>query len=185
MRLLHAWTVGSVGNAGIGRAYKFFAHSVGRWPWKPLIVKSFVIPKHMFALWLFAHNKFLTRDRLGFVTDKSCALCNADVESFAHLYFRCNVSSRIWAGVREWLLMKKIMGASTAVLRAFRGTYRGNSTLNKIRCVALVATVYYVWNDRNRTIFESEKPEVEGIIKRIKILRFRCIPSDIAVVDGF
>lgn len=65
-------------------------HKVGRWPWKPLLCKTSLLPKHRFDLWLFA--QFLTRDRLGPIPDKSCVMCIVADESFNHLFFECHVS---------------------------------------------------------------------------------------------
>ncbi|XP_075512193.1 uncharacterized protein LOC142547687 isoform X2 [Primulina tabacum] len=39
------------GRTGLRHAYQFFANSVGRWPWKPLLAKSFILRKHRIALW--------------------------------------------------------------------------------------------------------------------------------------
>lgn len=107
---------------GMSRAYDFFVHKVGKWPWKPVIWKSCIHLKHQFALWLFAHGKLQTRDRLTFIEDKVCVLCKEETESVDHIFFRCKISKSIWQGVRDWLQMKKCMGSSTTVLKAFRGT---------------------------------------------------------------
>lgn len=53
------------GTGGVSQAYDFFVGKVGKWPWKPLLWKSCILPKHRIALWMFSHGKFLTRDRLG------------------------------------------------------------------------------------------------------------------------
>lgn len=135
---LESWFVG---NGGLSRAYDFFIQKVGRWPWKTLLSKACIIPKHRFALWLFAHGKFLTRDRLVFLEDKLCHLCNGEDEYVLHLFFRCPVSKRIWDGIRQWLGMRKIMGSPNAVLKAFRTVYRGNSTLARMRCMSICACV--------------------------------------------
>lgn len=72
---------------GFPRAYDSFVQKMCSWPWKPIIWKSCILPKHRFAIWLFAHDKFLTRDRLGDMPDKRCVLCNGANESFGHIFF--------------------------------------------------------------------------------------------------
>lgn len=47
----------------------------------------------------------------------------------------------------------------------------------KIRCSALAATIYNIWTVRTRAIFEGEKVDVEDMVRRIKIMVFRCFPS--------
>ncbi|XP_075508005.1 uncharacterized protein LOC142544859 isoform X1 [Primulina tabacum] len=175
---LHCWFAE---DKGMSRAYDWFANSKGNWPWKPLLTRSFILPKHRIILWLVAHAKLLTRDRLPFVDDKPRVLCNTVNESTQHLFFSCHYSASVWNEVRDWLGMWKMMGSPSAVLKAFQNCYRGNSTLSRMRITALASTVYFLWNARNKTMFEDDKPRVEDIVRRIKINVFRCIPCSIDV----
>lgn len=159
---------------GLGKAYEFFIGAVGRWPWKPIIWKSCILPKHRFILWMVAHGKLMTRDRQSYVEDKECVLCKRANESVDHLFFKCKVATELWNTIREWLGMEKIMGTVGAVLRAFRGVYRGSNMLSKTRIVALAASVYQIWNFRNRALFENEVPDIARAVMKIKILTMRC-----------
>ncbi|XP_073291031.1 uncharacterized protein [Primulina huaijiensis] len=141
------------------------------------IAKCCILPKQRFLLWLVSHRKLLTRDRLGYLLDKSSVLCNYSAESVSHLFFDCPIARSIWNCIRSWLGMRKRMGTTAAYLNAFRGVYRGSSALNKMRCVALAATVYHIWNIRNRKIFEDEQPNIEGTILKIKIHVLRSVPN--------
>lgn len=118
---------------GIGKAYDFFINKNGRWPWKPIIWKSCILPKHRFCLWLLAHGKLLTKDRHIYILDKLCVFCSCVDESAKHLFFECTVSCQIWSNICEWLGMRKLMAGTLAVLRAFRGVYRGGALLGKLR----------------------------------------------------
>lgn len=164
------------GSNGMTKAYDFFVNKVGKWPWKPLIWKSCILPKHRFILWLYAHGKLLTKDRQCYVEAKSCVLCGKEEESLSHLFFKCSVSMLIWNAIREWLGMHKLMLQPSSVLRAFRGIYRGNSSIAKARVNAVAACVYAIWNARNRAIFEGERPIVDDIIRKIMIVTCRCSP---------
>lgn len=164
---------------GLGISYDFFVHKVGRWPWKPISWKSCILPKHRFALWLFAHGKFLTRDRQSYVENKLFVLCTISGENADHLFFKCRVSMNIWEGIREWLDMRKNMCSPNSVLKAFHGVYRGGSGMANMRTIALAACVYHIWNARNRALYEEENPDINGIILKIKILSLRCSPSNI------
>ncbi|XP_073056870.1 uncharacterized protein [Primulina eburnea] len=176
---LHSW-FGKSG--GLSRVYDFFVHAKGRWPWKPILAKSYILPKHRFVLWLFAHSKLMTCDRLGFLSDQRCALCKVTDESVAHLFFRCEISKRLWDKVLDWLDMKKTMASSTSVLCAFRNFYKGNSMLARMRITALSATVYQVWNLRNRVMFDDEKMDIDVIFMKMKIHTFRCVPEAITLL---
>lgn len=69
------------------------------------------------------------------------------------------------------------MWSAATVLWAFRGVYHGNSMLSRLRCAALAACIYLIWNARNRALFDNEKADVAGISKKIKLLLFHCIPQ--------
>lgn len=162
---------------GVSKAYDFFAGKIGKWSWKPIIWKSSILPKHRFALWIFAHGKFLTRDKLGDIPDKNCVLWKEKNETFQHLFYECKATKQIWKSIRLWLGMDKNMGSATAILKAYRTTYRGNSTLAKMRYAALAACVYHVWTARNKAIFENECFNMKNICYKIKCTIFRCIPG--------
>lgn len=72
-----------VGNRGSSMAYDFFVQKIGLWPWKPIVWKSSILPKHCFILWLFSHGKMLMRDRQPYVENKTCGMCNSGDESAA------------------------------------------------------------------------------------------------------
>ncbi|XP_075473646.1 uncharacterized protein LOC142504743 [Primulina tabacum] len=179
IRTLNSW-FGN--NAGLSKAYECFADSHGKWPWKPLISRSFILPKHRFTLWLMAHAKLLTRDRLSFVEDKSYVLCNEELESINHLFFQCKFSVALWKEIRNWLGMSKNMASPTAVLRVFRNCYRGNSVLSRMCITALAATVYNIWSARNRCIFDDDKPTIEDLVHRIKIFVIPTVVDVLSVV---
>ncbi|XP_073131452.1 uncharacterized protein [Henckelia pumila] len=160
---------------GLKNTYYFFLEARGRWHWKPILWKACILPKHMIILWLLAHGKLLTKDRLGHVEDKVCGFCNAFEESVRQLFFNCAITTTIWDRVREWLGMRKLMRSVKAIGRAFKGVYRGSSTLASMRVSALAATVYRVWTSRNRTIFEGEKLNIDDATRRIKLMVLRCV----------
>ncbi|XP_073121801.1 uncharacterized protein [Henckelia pumila] len=162
---------------GLRKAYAFFIGGNGIWPWKPLVLKSYILPKHKIILWLLSHGKLFTRDRLGFVDKKICPLCKTGEESNAHLFFDCGVLGFLWNRVRDWLGMRKRMTSRHSILQAFRGIYRGSSMMARMRVVALAACIYQVWTARNRASFEDIDPVMDEMFSRVPILVFRCIPS--------
>lgn len=173
------------GVGGLSKAYDFFIGKVGRWPWKPLLWKTCILPKHRFILWLFSHGKLLSRDRQPYIDNKMCVLCDTQEESMAHLFFKCAKSKAIWTDIRQWLGMVKCMESARTILKAFRSTYRGNSYISKLRSNALAATIYQIWNARNRALFENEAPVVEDIVRKIQIVVLRCVPKHMDGVFEF
>lgn len=94
-------------------------------------------------------------------------------------FLNCKQSNEVWNTIRNWLGMRKIMGSFTAVLKAYRTTFRGNSILAKMRCAALASCIYHIWNARNRAIFENEKMNTEDIFWKTKCIIFRCLPGSL------
>lgn len=107
------------------KVHSFFAPNYGNWPWMSLVWKNCFIPKHKFYVWLFAHRKFLTRDRQLYVVEKKCILCGNFNECFDYLFFRCNFSNSLWNKVREWLGMNKLWALIEHYLRLSEGFIEG------------------------------------------------------------
>lgn len=139
---LRKWFEGQ--DSSINNAYQWFLNTSMQWPWKPIVSKAGIVPKHRFAFWMFAHKKFLTRDRQVYIEDKSCALCGLHDETFAHLFFQCNVTKAIWNSIKQWLGINKQLGSAQAFLRALRGIYRGSSRRHKRRIATIAATIYHI-----------------------------------------
>ncbi|XP_019237786.1 PREDICTED: uncharacterized protein LOC109217943 [Nicotiana attenuata] len=66
--------------------------------WRKLVFNNAGLPKWIFPVFLSAHRRLLTKDRLrgwGYVEDATCSLCNTEEETIDHLFFSCPYSSRV------------------------------------------------------------------------------------------
>lgn len=104
-----------------------------------------------------------------YIQDKSCVLCGLHDESFAHLFFQCAVTKELWHIIRDWLGINKPLGSAQALLRALRGIYRGSTRRHKRRIATIAATIYHIWESRNKKIFENINPNLEQVTRKIKI----------------
>ncbi|KAF4358335.1 hypothetical protein F8388_014605 [Cannabis sativa] len=52
--------------------------------------------RHSVMLWRVITGCLPTRDRLGFVRDKSCPLCDVEVESAVHVFWYCHCARALW-----------------------------------------------------------------------------------------
>ncbi|XP_073129130.1 uncharacterized protein [Henckelia pumila] len=77
---------------GLAQLYNSFFIGQGRWPWKPIVWRPYILPKHRIIFWLIAHGKCLTKDRQPYIPNKSCAFCGTHTEDAQHLFFECTVS---------------------------------------------------------------------------------------------
>lgn len=159
-------------------ANRNFLSGMGRWPWKPFIQRPHIIPKHRFAFWIFAHGKFLTKDRQPYIFDKTCGLCGTVNENAQHVFFHCTASAQLWVRLWDWLGVRCTASSVGGLLRRLRSRFRGSS-LRARRCHSGIAsTVYHIWSARNRALFNNENPDVDAIFRKILIHVYRSLAPD-------
>ncbi|KAL4367940.1 hypothetical protein GQ457_05G011490 [Hibiscus cannabinus] len=74
-----------------------------------------------------------------------CLLCSDGVESHDHLFSRCRFIARLWKDF--CLLNGNIKWASQ---------FKGKSLRSCVICILWNATVYLIWEERNRRQFRDE-----------------------------
>ncbi|KAG7572003.1 Reverse transcriptase domain [Arabidopsis suecica] len=108
-------------------------------------------PKYSFCMWLAAHNRLSTGDRMikwNHGAPGNCVLCQHHLETRDHLYFSCQYGSKIWAALAKGLLKARYTTDWSLIL-----DYISNQRLEcvegfLIRYVLQVA-VYMIWKERN------------------------------------
>ena len=144
------------------------------WPkveWNEVVWFKQLIPKHSFVLWLAVQSKLLTQDRM----EKwhpggrlMCSLCNTRSDSHEHLFFQCSFANKVW----------EIMVQNASFMN------RNHDLLSGCRYIAdkqvknnfgwavdkliLAASVYFIWQERNRRLFTGVSRNVESVISCIK-----------------
>ncbi|KAJ6837624.1 uncharacterized protein M6B38_119835 [Iris pallida] len=104
--------------------------------------------------------RLMTRDRLlrfGMqIPDAKCVLCNDEDESMGHLFFGCPVTWHIWteqcAQLRGGVGMDRDIQSILSWIRDHRGRDPGWARRARVR---LAASVWHIWKERNRRIFEG------------------------------
>ncbi|KAJ6365576.1 hypothetical protein OIU76_030369 [Salix suchowensis] len=120
------------------------------------------IPRHAFMLWLATKQRLSTMDR-----HKTCALCREEDEDHNHLFFQCNYSKRVWESINEkadlhWPLMEW----NHLVQWAASNIHRKN-TMSMIAKLIMAASVYYIWQERNRRVFRMQMQNSHYIVNEI------------------
>ncbi|GKA70985.1 RNA-directed DNA polymerase, eukaryota, reverse transcriptase zinc-binding domain protein [Tanacetum coccineum] len=72
--------------------------------WCDAVWFSNCTPKHSFILWIAILGRSTTQDKLQkWYPDKqmTCSLCDLCPDSIGHLFFECNYSNVVWAGLKE------------------------------------------------------------------------------------
>ncbi|XP_020272687.1 uncharacterized protein LOC109847864 [Asparagus officinalis] len=141
--------------------------------WRETVWEGISFPKHSFVLWLAILDRLLTQDKLlnrGVINRNCCILCSVNAtESRNHLFFACCFSSEVWNGIMDWLRFNWRSCAWNLLLDWYNIRLRGSVFKNKIKRMALAATVYSIWMERNVRIFTQVCKGADRLIKEIKI----------------
>ncbi|KAG7587431.1 Endonuclease/exonuclease/phosphatase superfamily [Arabidopsis thaliana x Arabidopsis arenosa] len=135
------------------------------------------IPKHAFNMWISHLNRLPTRKRLaswGLNMSTDCCLCSRSVESRNHLLIRCPFSSGVWRLLLSRLDPRRQSFLSWDELLSWTSS-RSTNAPSLIRLIAVQATVYHIWKQRNnvlhnnivlphQTIFKIIDKEIRNII---------------------
>jgi hypothetical protein len=125
------------------------------WKWEcPLKIKLFV--------WLLAENKILSWKNLqkrGWKGLGICNLCKKDRESTKHLFINCSFTRSVWEELKKDLNLGSGWNGNT-VVESFRNWTNQNSNLN----VLPAYVCWYIWIDRNKSIFDDLRPSVQIIV---------------------
>ena len=76
------------------------------WPW---MNNKWILPKHLFIIWIIAHKRLLTQARmqhLNLTTQGYCNICDDGQETVNHLFTKCRYSREIFAKLVEWCGIK-------------------------------------------------------------------------------
>ncbi|XP_074298710.1 uncharacterized protein LOC141629635 [Silene latifolia] len=135
--------------------YKLIRTHTSLVPWWQLVHDSACVPKHSFIGMLVMDNKLPTVDNLvhrGLHMVNRCVLCCTQEENAMHLFFHCSYSQAVWAQIAEWLGVCSSADLQT-VLSWFQSHVRG--TLGRARKMraGLLASLYFLWKERNARIF--------------------------------
>ncbi|XP_074313496.1 uncharacterized protein LOC141648671 [Silene latifolia] len=131
---------------------------------------SFAYPKHAVVGVLAVQNKLPTVDNLcsrGMVLVNRCVLCEHQAESAAHLFFQCSYSKEIWLGVAAWL--RCISSTDLRLICSWFKTHnRGRSWLKKQRRCALLSSIYLIWAERNKRVFQNLARPPSALLWKVK-----------------
>ncbi|KAE8697193.1 hypothetical protein F3Y22_tig00110627pilonHSYRG00026 [Hibiscus syriacus] len=150
--------------------------------WQKLLWFPLHIPKHILITWMAFLDKLPTNVRLqhiGLINESHCIFCNYDLETSEHLFLKCPTAVFIWKVVFSFSGLV-FPDCSWDVFTVWASsTWKGKSLLTLIMKIAFNATVYMIWEERNKRVFQQRARSAEDIIQAIKntvslILRGNC-----------
>ncbi|KAL0439814.1 UNVERIFIED_CONTAM: hypothetical protein Slati_2464400 [Sesamum latifolium] len=145
------------GSFSSAAAYDVFHPPGPKVDWSSLLVGSLKIPRHRFILWLAILGRLSTLDKpwlqhLG--TD--CVLCRAATpETHSHLFFSCPFASECLHEIRAAVIFHWPYSSWETAIRWASARWHGKHVVNTSYRALLASLVYYLWEERNRRIFQQ------------------------------
>ncbi|KAJ9536674.1 hypothetical protein OSB04_un000147 [Centaurea solstitialis] len=153
----------------VSMAYKAIQGEQMEVPWHRMVWFKGCIPKHAFCLWLACWRRLPTQDRMMAwkeePPDYSCSLCKSCVDSHSHLFFMCSYANEVWKEVTLAIGWQNAPMAWDDMLLLMSDQATAPKRL--IRKLAISATVYEVWIERNKRLFTEERRTSVQITKLI------------------
>ena len=97
-----SWTQSASGVFTVSSAWNSIRPRKPQVHWHAAVWFSQSIKRHSFITWLVIQDRLSTQDKLlrwGLINSMTCVYCQANVENRNHLFFECQVTSRIWMRV--------------------------------------------------------------------------------------
>lgn len=92
-----------------------------------------------------------------------------------HLLFSCQVSNHICTAVKAWIGLRRSMSTLDSAAKWLKKEVRGSSWQAKAKRIAFACTVYQIWMNRNKKLFEGSCLSAQGSIHLIKTHVYRII----------
>jgi mannosylglycoprotein endo-beta-mannosidase len=118
------------------------------------------IPRHSFILWLACLGRLRTMDRLssaGIIQNATCIFCGLQTETHEHLFFICTTSRQVWETVTARANIYWPCCNWSNLLQWGSTNYcKKNDIQHTIARLVLSTTVYLLWQERNKRVFNSQ-----------------------------
>ncbi|KAE8701642.1 PHD finger family protein [Hibiscus syriacus] len=138
-----------------------------------LKLKAEAIPALMqdIVTWMAILDRLPTREkliRMGITTEGSCTLCNDGLETRNHLFADCAMVDSLWNRILNLSLLTKPHMSWDNKLAWAISSSKGKSILTTIMKIAWCSFIYFVWEERNRRLFQGRVRTVDELLISIK-----------------
>jgi hypothetical protein len=130
--------------------------------WRQVVWKWDIQLKIKLFIWLAPENKILTWNNLqqrGWEGPSRCHLCKQDSENITHLFIHLSFTKSVWERLVFGQKYKKCWEGNT-LSDCFKNWVEDKSVPSMI--VAHIC--WYIWLERNTTIFEETTPSIHSVI---------------------
>jgi len=162
----HIWRLSSNGQYSAKAAYEgFFLGASFFAPWER-IWKTWAPPKCQFFMWLVAHNKCWTSDRLarhGMPHPDCCPLCDQEEESINHLLVECVFTREFWFILLRQVGLQALSPQPTDNSFLDWWERANNATSDLVRQGVgslIILGAWTLWNHCNCSVFYGAAPSM-------------------------
>ncbi|XP_071695564.1 uncharacterized protein [Rutidosis leptorrhynchoides] len=152
--------------------------------WFSVVWFSQCIPRHAFLMWLSMGERLKTKDRLKAweVSNGSillCPLCKCCDDSHSHLFFECTYSCYVWDRAKQLIRIPMDSNKWHEITSTLTPIAVRNVSFVIVVKLVFVASVYFIWQERNNRIFKkAHRTEVKLFddifsMVRLKLLSIR------------
>ncbi|KAJ9557074.1 hypothetical protein OSB04_011688 [Centaurea solstitialis] len=138
-------------------------------PWTKYVWFKGNIPKHSFCLWSACYIRLPTQDRIlawkEEPPDFVCSLCGVEQDSHDHLFFSCSYAIDVWRKVKNEVGLHGFHESWSLILQDL---VNGQGPGRLIQKLALAASVYFIWMERNNRLFKGIKRPSVQVFKEIR-----------------
>jgi hypothetical protein len=150
-------------------AYDFLRAQGAKVTWDRMVWEPWSMPRYNFILWLTVLGRIKTKDRLHFASINAfCVFCRQEDETHAHLFFSRAWTSSLWGEIKSWLRINRRMSIIVSAIRGL--SPRGRNKEAKMRRVSLGLTIYLIWVERNKRLFDNCSVSVEMIFHKFQVM---------------
>ncbi|XP_059294668.1 uncharacterized protein LOC132047673 [Lycium ferocissimum] len=156
----------------IKKLYQLLSPQFQRVPWKSLIMQSHLHPRFKFNLWLAAHGRLPTVDRLQKIeiqVPQTCVFCGLADELFEHLFFDCPYAKGIWSRLLSWHGHPRQITTWQAEVQWVNICAKRKTGHWAIVSCVFGMMVYLIWRDRNKLRFQGGSSSPDRLCKEIAV----------------
>lgn len=137
------------------------------------ICKLNMWPKLKFFVWKILHGCLPTKDRVrrkGIQIGQTCTLCSLEEEDAEHLFRKCELSKRIWAG--SPLGIRNDYENSIPTGEWIKGfiNYFFLQDKDHSRSTFFIHIMWAIWLERNNRVFRNHSSQLQHVLKEASLI---------------
>jgi exonuclease III len=165
----HIWRISSSGVYSAKSAYEILFQGAVYFRPALRIWKSHAPPKCRFFMWLVAHNRCWTADRLarrGLPHPAKCVLCDQEEEDIQHLMVGCVFARQVWFSLLRRVRLSQLAPQPQDIFDDWWERVEAvvSDDLRKGVNSLIILGAWSIWRHRNDCVFNGSSPSVAAVL---------------------